>query len=122
MATSRMSPDAAAIISEIQIAAPPERVFQAIVDPRQVLKWWGQKGIYRCTEFEMDLRTGEKWRSTGIGPDGRAFEVHGEILDVDRPRVLAYSWVSSWTADAKTTVRSIGVERSLFVPHRRSSF
>jgi uncharacterized protein YndB with AHSA1/START domain len=105
MATSNVSPDADAIISEIQITAPPERVFQALIDPQQVVRWWGQKGIYRCTDFEAELRTGGKWRSTGIGPDGRAFEVHGEILEVDPPRILAYSWVSSWTGEAKTTVR-----------------
>jgi len=35
------------IVSEIHIAAPPARVFQALVDPAQVPQWWGQTGIYR---------------------------------------------------------------------------
>ena len=29
----------------------------------------------------------------------------GEYLEVDAPRLLAYSWVASWTGDVKTTVR-----------------
>jgi uncharacterized protein YndB with AHSA1/START domain len=93
------------IVSEIQIAAPPERVFQALVDPEQVPKWWGQTGIYRCTTFEADVRVGGRWRNAGVGPDGRDFEISGEYLDVDPPRRLVTTWVASWTGDAKTVVQ-----------------
>lgn len=48
------------IVSEIHIAAPPERVFQALVDPKLVLQWWGQTDVYRCTKFDTDLRVGGK--------------------------------------------------------------
>jgi uncharacterized protein YndB with AHSA1/START domain len=105
MATSRVTSDADTIVSEIQIAAPPERVFQALVDPRQVVQWWGQTGVYRCTEFHADLRAGGKWRSAGVDGGGRAFEVSGEYLEVHPPRLLVYTWVASWTGDVKTTVR-----------------
>jgi len=105
MASSQAGAGPDMIVSEIQIAAPPERVFQALVDPAQVVKWWGQIGIYRCTSFEADLRIGGKWRSSGTGPDGRVFDIHGEVLELDSPRLIAYSWVSSWTGEAKTTVR-----------------
>ncbi len=105
MATSRITPDNDVLISEIEIAAPPERVFQALIDPQQVLLWWGQAGMYRCTEFTADARPGGKWRSSGQGMDGGSFNVFGEYLEVDPPRVLAYSWTASWTGDAKTTVR-----------------
>ncbi len=104
MATLRVSPDADEIINEIQIAAPPERVFQALVDPKQVLKWWGKAGIYWCIEYDSDLRVGGKWRSAGISGDGGKFEVVGEYLKIDPPRLLVHSWVASWTGDVKTTV------------------
>jgi len=93
------------IQAEIFIAAPPVRVFQALVDPQQLLAWWGQTGVYRCTEFNNDLRVGGKWRSSGVAGQDDRFTVTGEYLQVDSPRVLAYSWVASWTGDAKTTVR-----------------
>lgn len=105
MATSQVTPDSDAVVAEIQIAAPPERVFQALVDPQQVLKWWGQQGVYRSTEFQCDLRPGGKWRTVGVGPDGSSFQASGEYIEIDRPRLLVYSWVASWTGDAKTTVR-----------------
>src|ERR1700746_569454 len=100
-----VTPDRDAIVSEIYIAAPPERIFQALVEPKQVVQWWGQAGIYRCTEFEGDVRPGGKWRSAGEGGDSGKFTVVGEYLEVDVPRLLAYSWVSNWTGDVKTTVR-----------------
>ncbi len=105
MATSRFTPDADAIVSEVHIAAPPERVFEALVDPKQVVQWWGQVGVYRCTEFQSDLRVGGKWRSAGLDGQGHSFEVVGEYLEVDPPRRLVHTWVASWTGSVKTFVR-----------------
>jgi uncharacterized protein YndB with AHSA1/START domain len=105
MATSKTGPNPDELVSEIEIAATADRVFQALVDPRQVVKWWGQHGMYRCTEFTSDLRPGGKWRAAGIGPDGGPFEVTGEYLEVDPPRLLAHTWVASWTGPVKTIVR-----------------
>jgi uncharacterized protein YndB with AHSA1/START domain len=105
MATSQVNPDADASISEIYIAAPPERVFQALIDPKQVLQWWGQGGVYHCTEFHCEARAGGKWRSAGVDGQGNSFNVFGEYLEVDPPHLLVYTWVASWTGDVKTTVR-----------------
>jgi len=41
MATTEVIPGGDAIVTEIHIAAPPQRVFQALVAPEQVLQWWG---------------------------------------------------------------------------------
>ncbi len=105
MATTSVTPDQDAIVSEIHIAAPAASVFQALIEPEQVLRWWGQVGVYRCTEFNRDLRIGGNWHSAGIGPDGKRFEVAGEYLEIDPPRLLVYSWVASWTGEVRTTVR-----------------
>ena len=105
MATTRVTPDGDATVNEIQIAAAPEHVFQALVDPKQVVQWWGQAGVYRCTKFHTDLRAGGEWRSAGVDGDGRGFEVSGEYLQVQPPRLLVYTWVASWTGSVKTTVR-----------------
>lgn len=105
MATSKVTPDADEIVSEIEIAAPPERVFEALTDPQQVVRWWGEKGVYRCTRFESDLRPRGRWRATGVDGHGNDFEVTGEYLEVDPPRVLACTWKATWTGDVQTTVR-----------------
>jgi hypothetical protein len=43
MATITVSPAQDAVTGEIFIAAPPERVFRALTDPKQAPQWWGKK-------------------------------------------------------------------------------
>ncbi len=104
MATATLTPDQTTVLAEIFIAAPPERVFQAITDPVQLPRWWGQAGLYQITRTTMDLRPGGKWRSEGADADGKSFHVEGEYLEVDPPRRLVQTWTSSYMGDLKTTV------------------
>jgi uncharacterized protein YndB with AHSA1/START domain len=97
--------DADAVVSEIYIAAEPEQVFQALIDPAQVPAWWGQKGVYRCETYEADLRVGGDWRMVGSGREGRPFEVKGKFLEINCPRRLRYTWIATWTGSVQTTVQ-----------------
>jgi uncharacterized protein YndB with AHSA1/START domain len=101
----QVSPDGDVIVTEIDIAASAEKVFHALIDPVQVVQWWGQAGVYRCTDFAADVRAGGKWHSAGVGPDGRPFQVSGRYLEVDPPRLLVHTWIASWTGNAETMVR-----------------
>jgi uncharacterized protein YndB with AHSA1/START domain len=105
MATAQISPDNNTITAEIFIAAPPERVFEALTDPKQMSQWWGERGLYRVTVNTSDLRVGGKWSSSGVGADGKEFTVDGEYLEIDRPRLLVYTWNPSFAHVVKTTVR-----------------
>ena len=105
MATVTVTPDQNVVVAEIFIAAPPARVFEAITDPSQTPKWWGQQGLYRITECKADLRPGGKWSSTGVGADGKPFVVEGEYVELDPPRLLVQTWNPSWAHPLKTVVR-----------------
>ena len=105
MATAIISPDKNVITAEVFIAAPPERVFQAITDPAQLPQWWGQKDFYRITERTADVRVGGKWSSVGVGADGKSFRVEGEYLEVDPPRLLVHTWNADWSHPIATVVR-----------------
>lgn len=96
-----------AIEYEIEIAAPPERIFQALTEPAQVPQWWGGRGAgqsYRCTHFERELRVGGRWKCLGLDGDGREFEVTGVYTELDPPLRLKSTWKASWTGDAETMV------------------
>jgi len=105
MVTATITPDQDTIVAEIFIAAPPERVFEAITDPAQMPRWWGQRDMYRITESKVDLRPGGKWSSVGVGTDGKPFRVEGEYREVAPPRRLVYTWIASWTGALRTVVR-----------------
>ena len=104
MATATITSDHDTVLAEIFIAAPPERVFQAISDPDQLSQWWGERGLYRITERSSDLRPGGKWSAVGVGADGKSFRVEGEYLEVDPPRRLVHTWTSSYMGPLHTTV------------------
>jgi uncharacterized protein YndB with AHSA1/START domain len=104
MATATITPDQDAVVAELFIAAPPARVFQAISDPNQLPRWWGQDGLYHVTKSTMDLRPGGKWRSEGMGADGTTFYVEGEYLEIDPPKLLVHTWLGSFHKK-KTVVR-----------------
>lgn len=105
MAAISVTPDQDVVVGEVHIAAPPERVFKALTDPQELLQWWGQQGLYRGKTWNTDVRPGGKWSTSGISADGKEFNVHGEYLELDRPRLIVYTWTATWTGDLKTTVR-----------------
>jgi len=107
MATATITPDQNAVVAEIFIAAPPARVFQAISDPAQLPKWWGRSDLYRITNSTADFRPGGKWRSEGVGADGKSFYVEGEYLEVDPPHLVVHTWIGSYDGPhaQKTVVR-----------------
>lgn len=100
MASLSVTPDQDALVSEIQVAAPPSRVFQALIDPKQVMQWW-TGGECQIEDFAMEPRTGGCWRYDSkegkLNVNGVSkFHCEGEVLEFDPPRVLAYTWFANW--------------------------
>lgn len=98
MSSAKATPEQDAISREIEIAAPPERVFQALTDPKQLFAWWGKEPSVELSVFEMEARTGGRWRFRckpvagaehgAVGEQLRRnreqeFEAHGEVLEYD---------------------------------------
>jgi uncharacterized protein YndB with AHSA1/START domain len=92
------------VLATVEIAAPPERVFRALVDPEEVVRWWGSPDLYTLTAWSADLRVGGRWSSAGRGADGTDFTVEGEFLEIDRPRRLVQTWRPSWEPGPPSTI------------------
>jgi uncharacterized protein YndB with AHSA1/START domain len=111
MPTTIITPDQDAIVSEIDIAAPPSRVFKALTDADELARWFSDASC-PVKVWKMDPRKGGAY---GYATEKGNFEVngvsefecHGEILEFDPPRLLVYTWVANWHADKekKTVVR-----------------
>ena len=93
-----------AIVAEIEIAAAPETVFDALTNPEELAAWWGAEGMYRTHDWNIDLRPGGEWscRATAAS-SGAVMTVKGAYLEVDRPRALAYTWMPSWETQLPAT-------------------
>jgi uncharacterized protein YndB with AHSA1/START domain len=91
------------LVTEIHIAAPPERVFKALTDSQELIRWFTSP---ECPAklWEMDARPGGSYRyatekGTVVVNGVTEFECHGEILELDPPRFLAYTWIANWHDD-----------------------
>jgi uncharacterized protein YndB with AHSA1/START domain len=91
MNTANVAGDA--IIQRIAIKAPAERIFKALTDPRELLKWWAAEGKFHATHVESDLRSGGKWMMRVKGSGGTEITVAGEYLTIEAPRLLIYTWI-----------------------------
>lgn len=77
---------------ERTLAATPEEVFAACVEPNQLGEWWGPAG-FTSPEIELDVRPGGSYRIAMQPPDGELFHLRGEFLTVERPTRLSYTFV-----------------------------
>jgi uncharacterized protein YndB with AHSA1/START domain len=93
-----------AIVEEIAIKAPAERIFDALTDPATRVKWWGLKGRFETTDMESDLRPGGRWMMRGNGMGGKPFKVIGIYRTVARPHALAFTWLPDWDEAATETL------------------
>jgi uncharacterized protein YndB with AHSA1/START domain len=92
------------IVAEIAIKASAARIFEALTNPEQRIKWWGLKGRFETTKMESDLRVGGRWVMSGIGVGGTPFRISGEYRIIERPHVLAFTWLPSWDEEATETL------------------
>lgn len=74
-----MNPAAASddtIVEEVTINAPAERIFSALTNPDELLKWWAAEGHFHATHVETAPRPGRQMadarqqRSRDIGVKG----------------------------------------------------
>jgi uncharacterized protein YndB with AHSA1/START domain len=111
LATISVSPDQDAVVAEIQIAAPPERIFKALSDAGELQRWFTNPDC-PAKSWEFDPRLDGAYRyeskSGSIQANGTTkLKCHGHITEYDPPKVLAYTWYANWHDDStlQTLVR-----------------
>jgi uncharacterized protein YndB with AHSA1/START domain len=101
MITSGTTPDRVEV--QVDIRGSVEQVFDALIDPNQLARWWGDAQMYR-TRWDIDLRNGGEYACHASAVDGGKMTVEGRFIDVDRPRRIEMTWNASWDPAGETTV------------------
>ena len=75
------------------IRATPVAVFAAFIEPDKLARWWGPSG-FEIPSVDFDPRVGERFRIEMKPPEGDAFHLSGEFLEVVPPARLSFTF--SW--------------------------
>lgn len=87
---------------ERRFEQPPERVFDAWLDPARVPKWFAP-ALGNMTRVEIDARPGGRFNFTQDRKGEAAVHV-GEYKVIDRPRKLVFTWTTEQGNDAPSVV------------------
>jgi uncharacterized protein YndB with AHSA1/START domain len=93
------------IVQEIVIKRPAEKIFEALTNADELLKWWRVEGKFQIVHMESDLRPGGKWRMRLIGGRGTETVVSGEYREIERPHLLIFTWIRENEDATETLVR-----------------
>jgi uncharacterized protein YndB with AHSA1/START domain len=67
---------------------------------REQVSQWSNSDAYQLVHWELDPRIGGKWRSTSREKtSSKLFDHWGEVVQLDPPRILAYTWFANWHSD-----------------------
>jgi uncharacterized protein YndB with AHSA1/START domain len=113
------------IVQEIAIKGSAERIFEALTNPGERVRWWGAEGRFQTTHMTSDLSVGGKWMMRGIGMGEKPLTVGGEYRQIERPRLLVFTWLPDWQENASETIVRIDLEEKgvrLRVKSQQSTF
>ena len=85
--------------------APAEQVFGMLTEPKELAQWWGPHG-FTTPEIQIDMRVGGRFRFTMQPPDGEAFHLSGQFVEIQRPSRLRFTfrWDEPVPDDRETVV------------------
>ena len=76
---------------EKNFAADVGTVFAFITETEHLLKWWGPEGM-SVPIHDLDLSKPGAWTSTMVNSEGGKHKVSGEVLSVDPPNSVEFTW------------------------------
>jgi uncharacterized protein YndB with AHSA1/START domain len=78
------------VLATAQVAAPPDRVFQALTS-EEIVGWWVREGVFDTRAWSGDVRIGGRWESSGLVL-GRPYSLFGEYREIERPTRLVHTY------------------------------
>ncbi len=107
------------VMLDVELKSPIERVWHALTDPAQLSKWM----MFEAKDFEPVVGHRFQFRTAAMG--GWNGIIDCEVLQVDAPRRLSYTWVGGpqamvvettvvWTLTEAQGVTRLHLEQSGF--------
>lgn len=97
----------AELVLKRTFAAPLVRVFSYVTQTRHLMEWWGPEGMF-IPDGTLDFSQIGSWYSVMQNKDGDRYKVSGQVVFVDPPNAVEFTWAWHDDSDARgveTTVR-----------------
>jgi Activator of Hsp90 ATPase homolog 1-like protein len=72
------------IVASVDLAACPERVFQALASS-EITQWWVRSEVFDTREWSGEVRNQGRWSATGMAR-GQPYALEREFVEVDPPQ------------------------------------
>lgn len=103
-----------------RVSAPPERVFDAWLDPEKVRSWMVAPDAGEIVSVALDSKVSGSF-SFVVRREGMTIAHNGEYLQLDRPRHLSFTWkmprVSLETGVVTVDLVPLGEETEIALRH-----
>lgn len=98
-----MAEPAGSLVLRKQFDASVEEVFDAWTSPESLMEFMKPAGNFQRVDVAVDARVGGKYRIDMVGASD-VYRHHGEYLTIDRPKKLAFTWISPFTDNRPSVV------------------
>jgi uncharacterized protein YndB with AHSA1/START domain len=86
----------------IYIAAPPEKIWNALLDARFTREYWAHENV-------SDWKIGSHWEHRRLDADGTA-DIVGEVIESDAPKKLVLSWAAPADKNSRAKYTRVAIE------------
>ncbi|GAB4567207.1 MAG: SRPBCC domain-containing protein [Haliangiales bacterium] len=109
------------LVLTFELSHAPEKVWRALTEPALLARWLMKTNLELTVgnPFQFQMDPTEYWDGT----------VHCELLEIDKPRLLRYSWralgvdtVVAWTLDATDRGTLLTLTQTGFKPDQKQAF
>src|SRR5262245_42135104 len=90
-ATALTMPSDREIVITRVFDAPRKLVFDAVIKPEHVARWWGPRYL-TIVSCEMDFRPGGAWRFVHRAPDGNDYGFRGVYREIKPPERIVQTF------------------------------
>jgi uncharacterized protein YndB with AHSA1/START domain len=110
------------VLASVEIEAPPERVFRALVS-KEVIAWWFKAFTFNTSDWAGEVRVGGRWRASGVSR-GQPHALEGKFVEIAPPRKLVHTWRLPGMRGAATRVAYLldGIEGGTRLTLRHAGF
>lgn len=97
-----------ALLFQRRLPVPPEKVYEAFLDPLRLARWFAPMADWATIVRELDARVGGAYRVEMVPPAGPPNKLSGVYRELRRPSLLVFTW--QWEGSPEETLVRVEIQ------------